>query len=649
MIKLPTIRTSLSGRILLFAVMCVLFAVTRMAWISDDAYITLRTIDNLIHGYGPNYNAGERVQAYTHPLWFLLLSAVYAITHEPFFTTIILSLTLTFAALLSLAFFRKTNPLTTILLLLLAASSSFVDYATSGLENPLGYLLIALYSVFFLHTGTSIALLTFIAGLLFLNRPDHILLVLPSYVLFLVERLDFRDRKSLVRTIARLTLALAPVFIWHLFSIFYYGNFMPNTALAKLHTGIELKILLIKGYEYITDSLRWDIAGAGILGATLLGSIFFSQRRTFALTLGVLLYFAYIARIGGDFMLGRFLAVPIFFCAFILVDCFDALNGFKRTLLGAISLVLLALSLSSGTASFLQSPFDAIGPAQTVGATQRAEDERRFYYPWLGLLNNLGNVAQREEFSNLIKGRALKIRGRAVIVEGAIGVVGYYAGPAVHIIDMNALADPLLARLPIQSSFNYVPGHYRRPLPLGYRTTIESGKNVIQPGELRKLFRIIHQVTHADLFSPARLHAIWKLQNGQTDQLAAQFAKRTVMPYDQISKQLPADTAWDAAGTIQLGYRGLEIPLQETSHASAFTLTVKNDGGYQVIFTRQGLPCGTLLIPQIQIQPATTMVTTDQSIPPAISKQGFDAIFIVPPLPVYPEFEWSIGSIRLHH
>ena len=38
----------------------------RSAWVAEDAFITLRTVDNLSHGHGPTWNAGERVQAFTH-------------------------------------------------------------------------------------------------------------------------------------------------------------------------------------------------------------------------------------------------------------------------------------------------------------------------------------------------------------------------------------------------------------------------------------------------------------------------------------------------------------------------------------------------------------------------------------------------------
>ena len=64
----------------LFAVFIFTLIVVKTAWVSDDAYITFRTIDNWIHGYGLTWNAYERVQVYTHPLWMLLISAFYSVT-----------------------------------------------------------------------------------------------------------------------------------------------------------------------------------------------------------------------------------------------------------------------------------------------------------------------------------------------------------------------------------------------------------------------------------------------------------------------------------------------------------------------------------------------------------------------------------------
>src|SRR5262245_30710604 len=45
-------------------------------WVSDDGFMHLRVVDQLIHGHGPNFNAGERVEASTSPLWVALLALV---------------------------------------------------------------------------------------------------------------------------------------------------------------------------------------------------------------------------------------------------------------------------------------------------------------------------------------------------------------------------------------------------------------------------------------------------------------------------------------------------------------------------------------------------------------------------------------------
>src|SRR5260221_640790 len=43
----------------------------RLAWLCDDAYISFRYADNLVHGLGLVFNAGERVEGYSNFLWTL--------------------------------------------------------------------------------------------------------------------------------------------------------------------------------------------------------------------------------------------------------------------------------------------------------------------------------------------------------------------------------------------------------------------------------------------------------------------------------------------------------------------------------------------------------------------------------------------------
>ena len=70
----------------------------RTAWMCDDAYITLRTVDNFVEGYGLRWNVAERVQAFTHPLWLLLLSVPYYFTREGYLTPLAVSVLLSLSA-----------------------------------------------------------------------------------------------------------------------------------------------------------------------------------------------------------------------------------------------------------------------------------------------------------------------------------------------------------------------------------------------------------------------------------------------------------------------------------------------------------------------------------------------------------------------
>ena len=95
----------------------------------DDAFITLRTVDNFTAGHGLTWNVAERVQAYTHPLWMFLLSAIYLVTREPFVTAIVLGLLVSVLAA-GLVAFQSSRTLAGALIAvgLLSVSKAFVDY-----------------------------------------------------------------------------------------------------------------------------------------------------------------------------------------------------------------------------------------------------------------------------------------------------------------------------------------------------------------------------------------------------------------------------------------------------------------------------------------------------------------------------------------
>jgi arabinofuranosyltransferase len=53
-------------------------------------------------------------------------------------------------------------------------------------------------------------------------------------------------------------LAFSPFLTWEGFSLVYYGFLVPNTAYAKLKTGIPFFELLHQGLSYFSDSLQND-------------------------------------------------------------------------------------------------------------------------------------------------------------------------------------------------------------------------------------------------------------------------------------------------------------------------------------------------------------------------------------------------------
>src|SRR5262249_10223321 len=99
-----------------------------------------------------------------------------------------------------------------------------------------------------------------------------------------------------------------------------------------------------------------------------------------AVGVGVVLYLAYVAKVGGDFMLGRFLSLPFLAAVLVLVrrplDWSPFAGGFRIAFLFLIGLVMPLSPLRSG-----------IDHGQGLGYTVHGVgDSRVCYYPSAGLL-----------------------------------------------------------------------------------------------------------------------------------------------------------------------------------------------------------------------------------------------------------------------
>src|SRR6266545_5677201 len=166
-------------QIIYLFVFIIFIILIRTAWVADDAFLTMRTVDNFVNGYGLRWNILERVQIYTHPLWMFLLSAFYYFIRDPFIVFYGLTLLLSLITLYLFGVKFATSPAKVVLgFSILIFSKAFIDYSTSGLENPLTHLLILIFLFIFLEKDHSLKTgfwLFFIASLVAFNRMDALL------------------------------------------------------------------------------------------------------------------------------------------------------------------------------------------------------------------------------------------------------------------------------------------------------------------------------------------------------------------------------------------------------------------------------------------------------------------------------------------
>jgi arabinofuranosyltransferase len=500
-----------------FAIACAVaggFVLSR-AWIADDAFITYRVIDNLLAGHGLRWNVDERVQVFTHPLWALLHVPLYALSGSLPFTSLALA-----AVCLGLAgalAWRAVGARREVFLLAfvvpLAASRAFADHAVSGLETPLVALCLALFAALAPRPGSDGRAnwlgLGLAASLAATTRLDALLLVLPCLAL-----LALRERGRVAW--GRLALGALPLVAWELWSLLYYGFVFPNTKYAKLDGGIPAAALALQGSRYALDLLRRDPASAGLLllalGLCLRRAPSLRSRpepATLAWTglgLGIAASVGWVIAVGGDFMSGRFFAPAVFLAALLLA------HELRESPRSAAGVAAAAVLVSLGSA--------AMRPADPDATWHGIADERRVFERTTSLFWRPGirdGAPERHPWSqDGARARALaRESGRPVVlVRGAVGMLGFAAGPDVIVIDDFGLGDPLLARLAVEDPRRWRIGHFRRALPEGYLHARETGDASRMHPDLQRYWKALRLVVSGPLLDPDRLIAIARFQLG---------------------------------------------------------------------------------------------------------------------------------------
>lgn len=510
--------------IIAFIVAIVVFL--KNAWFTDDACILFRSLEQLFAGNGPNWNAHERVQVYTSPLWYFMLAGVRIFTENYYLSTILLSFLLWVSTLLVIRIILEDDIRFLLASLIFVGSNGFYDYTSSGLENVLAYFLISLFLLFYWRLFSQseesqnrqkaerwyLTILMLLFGLLLLVRYDLVTILLPA-MLYLVY--SYWTVFSLKKWIGISVLAAIPFVSFTIFSVIYYGFPLPNTAYAKVFNGIARIELLKQGLKYPYVSLCYDtLTAIIILLAIVIGFSGLAKKQARFLALGLLTNLLYVVYVGGDFMQGRFLSYSILISVVILMLTFEFNFRNKYSIL-AFSIIGLYLVFYPHT------PLNSSLTYRNRDSNFGIADERGFYFHGTSL-NSYLKWDRETELLPMVrtawKGNKFKQSEEKVRVYHIIGYFGLYAGTDKIVVDPMALADPFLARLPTAGRWRI--GHFQRDIPEGYIDTLITGQNMIEDPQLHEYYDYLRLVTQSeDLFSPERLKMIFYLNTGKYDHL----------------------------------------------------------------------------------------------------------------------------------
>ena len=507
--------------------------VIRVAWVSDDALITLRTALNITHNWGPGFNATEAVQAYTHPLWFLLWVWVGSWTNQWILGVIALSVVFVTIATALLA--RQATSLARLIIVtgFLILSNAFIDFTTSGLENPLAFAALAVLMTLSLRPTPEgptpwwwAVLVGITAATVVLTRMDLMtLMAVPLAVLLWQYRAH-------VRVIGiGLGAFLVPLAVWFTWSYLTYSSLLPNTFAAKTNAEIPRGEFIVQGLRYLWVSFENDPVTLIGLAVGIGVGITFGPRQLRAWAFGSLTYVLYIVWIGGDFMGGRFLAVPFFVTIFVLAASpvrVTSESEDSRSLapvaasIVAVAVLLIAANFAGTQSTAVANPqtprwevdqnFNA-GVADARGLSVADGDGLKGMVDKLSLAFLDPDIAPIGDGTGL--GRDLRSLDKSAknwpvndgsftnpsevgVFCGYLGNIGIATGPITHLIDYCALTDRYLAEKPFRPAepFAWKPGHFDREVTDDYVEAVATGdpmkmRDTAEAFELRQLWERI--------------------------------------------------------------------------------------------------------------------------------------------------------------
>jgi arabinofuranosyltransferase len=280
-----------------------------LPFLSDDALISLRYSQRLLHGHGLTWTEGKAVEGYSNLLWVLLAALMGALGFDLVDGVRVLGYACMLGAFAGVIHAHRPRDWPRALPALagglaLALAAPVAIWTIGGLEQPLMMLLLiwALVLCYPIVEGGAVSTASaqvpgVLLGLLCLTRPDGVLFTAAIAAAILAGR---GLSRSSLRIVALLSLLPAAACAGQLgFRLAYYGTWVPNTALVKASFS----------WKHFEDGLGYLRRGLPaqmpLIAAAAVAAIFglaHSRRRPRVILLGMVIvaWMAYVALIAGD-------------------------------------------------------------------------------------------------------------------------------------------------------------------------------------------------------------------------------------------------------------------------------------------------------------------------------------------------------------
>ncbi len=420
----------------------------------DDAFVSFRYADRWNEGLGLTYNDGERVEGYTNFLWTVLVGLGTRLGPRMEHVAIVGCVASYVANVFVVAAICRrlfTDSLVPMAAVLVAVQLTMTAYATTGLETAFASLMVDLGLLAWVSGHRP--RLRFLAGLFWilatLTRPDHALFyafgacvaawldVLPALRSGL--RGDGEWRPGLQRALAY----ASPFTLWAAVAawrVSFYGSLVPNTYYAKSADLWYLEQGVVYLGTWLTGSHAWALLLLLMVGLLSRGGSEAWRAARPWLALSVPAYLLYVAKVGGDFMLGRF------FVSLTPLVLLGAERGARALGARRVGLGLVGALLLGGT----------VRGVSLLGHGEQAfwiADENTVYelVGWDPIVVDHLSFQEGQFF-----GTHLAERGHEVLLASpGIGMVGFYGRQPL--VDTHGLTDAKVAARPVTKRSK--PGH----------------------------------------------------------------------------------------------------------------------------------------------------------------------------------------------